>query len=106
MAIPESQTHYIDSHTSRSIISVHTTFTGKIRIVPDLGEDVGMSSLDSCELTGAAAVSGTSLTVDADAQGAVASVTISVAGTYTVTWTYATTDSQTAVVDKGTLIAS
>lgn len=102
--IPESHTHYADGRTSRSIIEVNTTYTGTIRLVPELGASDGIATLTSCELTGAASVSGSSLTVEPNNQGCYATVTVSTDGTYTVTWTYTTADSSAEVV-TGTLIA-
>ena len=102
--IAESHTHYADGRTSRSVIEVNTTYTGTIRLVPLLGDNDGLATLTSCELTGAASVSGTSLTVEPDNAGCYATVTVSVAGTYTVTWTFTTADSSAEVV-TGTLIA-
>jgi len=101
--IPEL-THYCDGVTSRSIISLNANFAGTLALAPDIG-NATISTVNSAALTGAASVTGTSLTKDKSQTKALYTVAALSAGTYTATVSVTTTDSQT-LVSTGTIVVT
>lgn len=102
--IPEL-THYCDGVTSRSIISLNANFAGTLALAPDIG-NATISTVNSALLTGAASVTGTSLSTDKSQKQALYTVAaLSTTGTYTATVSVTTTDSQT-LVSTGTIVVT
>lgn len=100
--VGDELTHVVEDYRSKTIIEVNQNFAGTIKLIPPDG--ITLSSVTSCNLTGAGSVTGTNMRRTPDHKAALVDfAALSTTGTYTATWTVETTDSQTLVY-TGTLI--
>lgn len=96
--VSASRTWYATEYRARNIVEVATGFVGTFALAPDLNTETTIATVSSATLSGPTSVTATGLTVDASKTKAHFTVpALNTAGTYTVTVTVVTVDSQTIV---------
>lgn len=94
--VSNERTWYGDDYRARNIVTVGNGFAGVLAVMPDLNPETAIASVSACTISGPTAVSASNLSVRADRMAAHFTVpALTTSGTYTVTCTVLTADSQT-----------